>query len=39
MAIFAARWLPRAFRPAFLVLLLQVGALALPIATIVAIER
>jgi len=37
-AVFAARWLPRAPRPALLVLLLQGGAALVAIATIVWLE-
>jgi hypothetical protein len=38
-AVFAGKWLPRAPRPALLVLLLQVSVAALTIATIVWLER
>lgn len=37
--VFAATWLPRALRPALLVLLLQVGAALLAVATVVWLER
>jgi len=37
-AVFAGKWLPRAPRPALLVLLLQVGAALLAVATIVWLE-
>lgn len=39
IAVFAARWLPRAPRPALLVLLWQLAAAAIPIATIIWLER
>lgn len=39
MAAFAVRWLPRAFSAAFLVLLLQVAAAAVPVVTVIALER
>jgi len=39
MIVFAAGWLPRAFRAALVVLLLQAAAAAVPILTIVTLER
>ena len=38
MIFFAASWLPRAFRAALLVLVLQAAAAAVPIVTILALE-
>jgi len=38
MLVFAVAWLPRAFRAALLVLLLQAAAAAIPIVTIVTLE-
>lgn len=38
MIVFAVAWLPRAFRAALLVLLLQAAAAAVPIVTIVTLE-
>ena len=38
MALFAMTWLPRAVRPALLVLALQAAAAAIPIATILLLE-
>jgi len=39
MIVFAVGWLPRAFRAALVVLLLQAAAAAVPILTIVTLER
>jgi hypothetical protein len=39
MAVFAAAWLPRALRPTLVILLLQAAAAAIPIATILLLER
>jgi len=38
MVMFAPRWLPRATRPALLVLALQAAAAAVPVAPILLIE-
>jgi len=38
IAAFAVEWLPRAPRPALLVLALQLGAALLPLATIIVLE-
>jgi len=38
MAFFAVTWLPRTFRAALLVLLLQAAAAAIPIVTIITLE-
>ncbi len=38
IVFFAATWLPRAPRAAFLVLLIQVGAALVPIATVLVFE-
>jgi hypothetical protein len=38
MAVFAVAWLPRALRPALLILALQAAAAAIPVATILLLE-
>jgi hypothetical protein len=38
MTVFAVAWLPRAPRPALLVLIIQAAAAAIPIATILLLE-
>lgn len=38
MSVFAARWLPRATRPAALILSLQLVAAVIPIVTVLALE-
>lgn len=38
MIVFAVRWLPRAFRAALLVLLLQAAAAAVPLVTLATLE-
>jgi hypothetical protein len=39
IGVFAGKWLPRALRPALLVLSLQVGAVLFALGTIVVLER